>query len=187
MANWLSIVEVFTITTLVSYVITPLVRIIAVKTNYLDHPKETKVHAHPTALLGGLSIYIAFVIGLFTSIRVIQDTKLFSIIIGSTFLLIIGLVDDKLGMTPKVKLLAQFLAAMIVIKSGVRIEFLNNYYLNMIFTYVWIVGITNAFNLLDNMNGLSAGIAAVCVLLVTTCNYWKENVKNAILRYKQFI
>ncbi len=164
MLIWTDLVEVFVITTLVSYLITPLVRQIAIRTGYLDHPKNTKVHAHPTALLGGVGIYISFVIGMYTSCNLQQDHRLFSVVIGATFLLIIGLIDDKMGMMPEVKLLAQFLAAMVVIKSGVRVDFLNNYYLNTIFTYLWIVGITNSFNLLDNMNGLSAGIAAIAAV-----------------------
>jgi UDP-GlcNAc:undecaprenyl-phosphate GlcNAc-1-phosphate transferase len=130
----------------------------------MDHPKNTKVHAHPTALLGGVSIYIAFVLGLFTTVNFTHDPRLLSIITATTMLLVVGLVDDRIGMMPEVKLLAQFLAAMIVIKSGVRIEFMNNYYLSMAVTYLWLVGITNAFNLLDNMNGLSAGIATIAAV-----------------------
>ncbi|MFH1190124.1 MAG: MraY family glycosyltransferase [Candidatus Omnitrophota bacterium] len=156
-----SVIEVFILTTVVSYIITPVVKNIAVKLNYLDHPKTNKVHAHPTALLGGVAIYVSFIVGLLTTVGFAPDVRLTSIIIGSTFLLIVGLVDDKMGMMPEVKLLGQFLAAMIVIKSGVRVEFLHNYYLDTLFTYLWIVGITNAFNLLDNMNGLSAGIAVI--------------------------
>lgn len=156
-----NIVEVFILTTVISYIITPVVRTIAIKLNYLDQPKVNKVHAHPTALLGGVAIYVAFIVGLLTTIGFSLDVRIMSIIIGSTFLLIVGLIDDKMGMMPEVKLLGQFLAAMIVIKSGIRVEFLHNYYLDTIFTYLWIVGITNSFNLLDNMNGLSAGIAVI--------------------------
>ena len=156
-----NVIEVFILTVVISYIITPVIKNIAVKLNYLDHPRNNKAHAHPTALLGGVAIYASFILGLLTTIGFQQDVRLTSIIIGSTFLLFVGLVDDKMGMMPEVKLLGQFLAAMIVVKSGVRVEFLHNYYLNTLFTYVWIVGITNAFNLLDNMNGLSAGIAVI--------------------------
>jgi len=159
--RWTDIVEVFITTTLVSYLIIPMIRTIAMRTGYVDHPKNNKVHAHPTALLGGVAIYIAFVAGIFTTLKFAQDPHLIAILIGATLLLVIGLIDDKMGMMPEVKLLAQFLAAMVVIKAGVRMDFLHNYYLSMILTYLWIVGMTNAFNLLDNMNGLSAGIATI--------------------------
>lgn len=156
-----NVAEAFILTTVISYIITPVIRSIAIKLDYMDHPKTNKVHAHPTALLGGLAIYISFIVGIIAIIGFTQDPKLISILVGCTFLLVVGLVDDKMGMMPQVKLLGQFLAAMMVIKSGVRVEFLHNYYLNTIFTYIWIIGITNSFNLLDNMNGLSAGIAVI--------------------------
>ena len=167
-----NVIEVFILTTVISYIITPVVKTIAVKLNYLDHPKVNKVHAHPTALLGGAAIYVSFIVGLLTTAGFALDIRLTSIVIGSTFLLIVGLVDDKMGMMPEVKLLGQFLAAMIVIKSGVRVEFLHNYYLDTVFTYIWIVGITNSFNLLDNMNGLSVGIAVIASIFfgIVMCN-----------------
>lgn len=161
MLRWTSVIEVFITATLVSYVITPLIRKLAIRTGYLDHPLSNKVHAHPTPLLGGVAIYIAFMVGIMMTIRLAHDPKLIAILIGTTFLLLVGLVDDRMGMMPEVKLLGQFLAAMVVIKSGVRMDFLHNYYLNVVLTYIWIIGISNAFNLLDNMNGLSAGIAAI--------------------------
>ena len=161
MISWIDMIEVFITTTVVAYLITPLFRKIAFKTGYLDEPRNTKVHAHPTPLLGGLSIYIAFMVGLFITVNVFGSPRLVGIASGSLLLLAVGMIDDKMGMMPELKLLAQFLASMAVVKSGVRIEFLGNYYLNTIFTYLWLVGITNSFNLLDNMNGLSAGIAVI--------------------------
>jgi UDP-GlcNAc:undecaprenyl-phosphate GlcNAc-1-phosphate transferase len=162
--KWPKVIEALVVAALVSYLITPLIMTIARRTGYLDYPKSNKVHAHPTPLMGGVSIYIAFITSILATINIGHDPRLLSIAIGSTLLLVVGLIDDRLGMMPEVKLLAQFFAAMCVIKAGVRIDFLQNYYLNTIFTYLWIVGITNAFNLLDNMNGLSAGIAAIAAI-----------------------
>lgn len=166
MLRRVDIVEVFVVTTVISYIITPVIRKIAVSLDYMDHPRNNKVHAHPTALLGGVAIYAAFIVGLLitTPLDLAHNAKLMSIVIGSTFLVVIGLVDDRMGMMPEVKLLGQFLAAMVAIKAGIRVEFLHNYYLDTIFTYIWIVGITNSFNLLDNMNGLSAGIAVIAAV-----------------------
>lgn len=162
--RWSSILEAFVTATLVSYLITPMVRRIALRVGYMDQPKGNKVHAHPTALLGGVSIYVAFALAIFTTVKIAADERVSSLLIASAFLFVIGLIDDRMGMMPEIKLLGQFLAAMVVIKAGVRMEFLNNYYLNVVITYIWIVGITNAFNLLDNMNGLSAGIAAIAAI-----------------------
>ena len=166
MVTWVDNIEVFITTTVVAFLVTPLFKKIALQTGYLDHPLDIKAHAHPTPLLGGVSIYIAFMVGLFTTVKLSEDSKLIGIIVGSTILLIVGLIDDRLGMIPELKLLAQFLAAIAVVKSGVRIEFLHNYYINVVVTYLWIIGITNAFNLLDNLNGLSAGIACISSLFL---------------------
>lgn len=160
----LQIFETFFISAVVSYLITPFVRTIAVKLDYLDHPKDNKVHARPTPLLGGVSIYIAFIIAVIFKQNIMTLPVVKAIILGTSILLIIGLVDDKMGMMPTLKLLGQFLAAMVIIKAGLRLEFIKNYYLSVIITYIWIIGITNAFNLLDNMNGLSAGIAGISAM-----------------------
>lgn len=158
--NIIQILEVLFIATLISYLIMPLLRRLAFKIGYLDNPKSTKVHARPIPLLGGIGIYLAFFITVsVTSLQRIP--QIFFIFLGCSILLVIGLIDDKFGMMPNIKLLGQFLAAMVVIKAGLRVYFLENYYLNTIFTYIWIIGITNSFNLLDNMNGLSSGIAAI--------------------------
>jgi len=183
MLRWTNIFEIFVTTLLTSYLITPLIRKIAIKANYLDHPKTNKIHAHPTPLLGGLSIYVAFMAGILTTVRVPQDPRLVSILIGTTFLLVIGLVDDKMGMMPEIKLLGQFLASMLVVKAGVRIEFLNNYYLNTIVTYLWLVGITNAFNLLDNMNGLSAGIAGIAAVFFGAIMWQGNQIDMAVVSF----
>jgi UDP-GlcNAc:undecaprenyl-phosphate GlcNAc-1-phosphate transferase len=164
MTKWISIAEVFTCAAIISYLVMPFLRIIALKTGYFDNPENTKVHAHPTPLLGGLGIYFAFMIGAAIKLDIIQDHRLSAIMSGCAILLLVGLIDDKMGMMPEIKLLGQFLAAMVVIKSGIKIEFLQNYYLNIILTYLWIIGITNSFNLLDNMNGLSSGIAAIAAI-----------------------
>ncbi len=156
-----TVVEVFLVAMLVSYSVVPLCRKAAWRLGYLDHPRGNKVHARPTPLLGGVAIYAAFIIGLVTALNPGNDPKILSIIMGSAILFVIGLVDDKIGMMPELKLLAQFLAAMSVVKAGIRMEFLQNYYLNTVLTYVWLVGVTNSFNLLDNMNGLSSGIAGI--------------------------
>jgi UDP-GlcNAc:undecaprenyl-phosphate GlcNAc-1-phosphate transferase len=181
--TWIDGLEIFITTTIISYLTTPLFRKIALKTNYLDCPLNTKSHAHPTPLLGGVGIYAAFVIGILTSLKVSQDPRLIGLIMGSTILLAIGLIDDRMGMMPEVKLLGQFLAAMAVVKSGLHIDFFPNYYVNVILTYLWIVGITNSFNLLDNMNGLSAGIAVIAGLFFGIAMWTGKQVEVALVSF----
>lgn len=181
--RWSSIFEAFVTATVISYLITPVIRSIALRIGYVDHPRDNKVHAHPTALLGGLSIYIAFTLALFTTTKIDANPRLSSMLIASTFLLVVGLVDDRMGMMPEIKLLGQFLAAMVVIKAGIRINFLHNYYLDVIVTYLWIVGITNAFNLLDNMNGLSAGIAVIAATFFGVIMWGSGQLQVALISF----
>ncbi len=161
--NKAQLFEVFFFTALISYLMTPFLRQVAFKIGWLDKPKSNKVHAKPVPLLGGVAIFLSFfIVSALTAVR--HTPHIVFIFIGCLILVGVGLIDDKFGMMPKMKLLAQILAAMLVIKAGLRVNFFSNYYFNVLFTYVWIIGITNSFNLLDNMNGLSAGIAAISSL-----------------------
>ena len=158
--NIIQIAEVFFLTTVSSYLLMPLLKKLAFATGYLDNPGDNKVHAHPIPLLGGVGVYLAFFIAVaLTSLH--KMPQIWFIFLGCSILLAIGLVDDKFGMMPNIKLLGQFIAAMVVVKGGIRVSFTESYYFNTIFTYIWLIGITNSFNLLDNMNGLSSGIAAI--------------------------
>ena len=171
--NW-DVLGAFFLGLVVSYGLTPLARKLAFKFNILDHPEKKKAHLKPTPLLGGFVIYAAFLASLLFSVDI--DGMLLGVLIGATMLLLTGLIDDKAGMMPQLKLCMQILAALTVFKFGLRVNSFDDYYISMFFTVFWIVGITNAFNLLDNLNGLSAGIAIVasvffCILSFLSGNY----------------
>ena len=149
----------FFIAVITSYGFTPLARQIAFKIKLVDHPNSKKSHAHPTPLFGGLAILMAFFVAVFITSNI--NSHMYGILIGGLILFTLGVIDDKLGMMPAMKLSGQILAALIAFKAGVRVITFEDYYLSMFFTVFWIVGITNAFNLLDNLNGLSGGIAGI--------------------------
>lgn len=153
------VIGVFIISFLIAHGVTPFVRMAAIRFGFLDHPEYKKSHAHPTPLLGGIAIYIAFLSSMVFVID-IQNAAI-GIFLGATMLLVVGIIDDKFGMMPELKLSAQVLAALTVFKFGLRVTTIDDYYLCMFFTVFWIVGITNAINLLDNLNGLSSGISAI--------------------------
>jgi len=179
--NTVQIIEIFFLAAVISYLGTPFVRMLAIRLNYFDHPQDNKVHAHPTPLLGGVAIFAAFIISVFTKNEIVSLSPVQAIMGGAFILLVVGLIDDKMGMVPEFKLLGQFLAAMLVVKAGLRIAFIPNYYLSIIITYIWIIGITNAFNLLDNMNGLSAGIAVISAFFFGVISYMNgETVVSAM-------
>ena len=166
---------------IISYGFTPLARQIAFKVKLLDHPNFKKSHAHPTPLMGGLSMFLAF----FTAVLFTTDINnyAYGILTGSVILLVIGMIDDKLGMMPRLKLTAQILVALIAYKAGIRVITFEDYYISMFFTVFWIVGITNAFNLLDNLNGLSSGIAGISALFFGVMAIMDSQVYIAVLSF----
>ena len=156
--NW-DVAGAFFIGFIVAYCFTPFARMVAFRLGFLDRPEKKNAHLKATPLLGGVVIYIAFLAAVLFSVQI--DRTMAGVIIGATMLLVTGLVDDRFGMMPQLKLCVQILAALTVFKFGLAVTTIEDYYLSMFFTVFWIVGITNAFNLLDNLNGLSSGIAAI--------------------------
>ncbi len=138
---------------------TPACRALARAAGLLDRPNARKPHKQPMPLLGGAAILGAFAIVVLARRDARHD--LWGILAGAAIVFVLGLVDDRLGMRPWVKLGGQALAAVVVIQSGVRVSFLGDGVAGTAFTLLWIVGLTNAFNLLDNMDGLSAGVGSI--------------------------
>jgi UDP-GlcNAc:undecaprenyl-phosphate GlcNAc-1-phosphate transferase len=181
MATIQDIYGAFFIALIISYGFTPLARQIAFKIKLLDHPNSKKSHAHAIPLLGGLSIFLAFFVAVLFTTDI--NNPIYGILIGGIILLGLGITDDKLGMMPKMKLSGQILAALIAYKMGVRVITFEDYYLSMFFTCFWIVGITNAFNLLDNLNGLSSGIAGISAVFFGIMAFMDAQIYIAILSF----
>jgi UDP-GlcNAc:undecaprenyl-phosphate GlcNAc-1-phosphate transferase len=155
---------------LISVSVTPVCRFIAVKLNILDNPvSDIKTHKVSTPYLGGIAVALAWMMSLFL-IRIITDfstltlRNLRGILYGALIMLALGFIDDVKfkGLGFKSKLLVQFMAASIVVfLFDIRINFISVYWLSCFVSVVWIVGITNAFNIIDVMDGLSGGIAVI--------------------------
>ena len=141
--------------------ITPVARRMAHQFGVLDQPNARKVHVKPTPLLGGVAIYIAFVLALLFLGDLFYVNQVIGIFIGASFVSFLGLVDDSRGLRPLIKLGGQVVAALILVLSGVTADVFPGDGLDIALTVVWVVGITNAMNLLDNMDGLSGGLAAI--------------------------
>lgn len=142
-----------------SILITPIIKSIALRFRIIDMPSLRKIHLEPIPLLGGLGIAVIFLIvfSLFSSF----SPSILAFIFSSLIIVIIGLIDDIWGLAPFLKLSFQILATWLVIIFGTSISFTNNPNIDIPLTFLWIVGITNAFNLLDNMDGLSVGIGGI--------------------------
>ena len=140
---------------------TPVFRRLAGRLGMVDRPDARRVHQSPVPLLGGIAIYAGFIMALLLFGEGWVVSQAISILIGATIVSFLGIWDDRWGVRPVMKLLGQAIAASIVILSGVQVSFLPNQALNLLITFLWILGITNALNLLDNMDGLSGGVGAV--------------------------
>jgi UDP-GlcNAc:undecaprenyl-phosphate GlcNAc-1-phosphate transferase len=141
---------------------TPLARRLAPRLRVMDQPSTRKIHARAMPRLGGVAIYLAFILALLFFGDRSYVSQGVSIFLGATLVSFCGIWDDRWGMRPLLKLgIGQPLAALILVVSGIRINFLPHPILNILVTIIWVVGITSALNLLDNMDGLSAGVATV--------------------------
>ncbi|HFD40103.1 MAG TPA: undecaprenyl/decaprenyl-phosphate alpha-N-acetylglucosaminyl 1-phosphate transferase [Anaerolineae bacterium] len=140
---------------------TPLARRIAVRLGITDQPSARKIHVNPIPLLGGVAIYGAFTVALLLFGGRYRLHELFGILVGASLVSFLGLWDDRRGLSPLFKLIGQFAAASILVLTGVRIGTFPWEWLNVIVTLGWVVVVTNALNLLDNMDGLSGGVGAV--------------------------
>ncbi len=140
---------------------TPLARRAALRLGIIDLPSARKVHTSPVPLMGGVAIYVAFILALVLFGNRFYVNQVIGIFLGATLVSFMGLLDDQRGLSPLLRLGGQIIAALILILSGIQVQIFPWNGLNVALTLLWVVGITNALNFLDNMDGLSSGIAAV--------------------------
>jgi UDP-GlcNAc:undecaprenyl-phosphate GlcNAc-1-phosphate transferase len=155
---------IFIISFLIVFGITPKVIRFAHKVGFLDYPSSCKLHQKPTPLLGGAAVYLGFVfsfcLGVFLS-KISWDGNLVGIFLGSFVLLLLGLWDDKRGLSPSHKFFGQIFAALLFLIFSQRVVLLTNNFLDTFILLLWIVGLINALNFLDNMDGLCGGITFI--------------------------
>lgn len=144
---------------LTSVILTYVVRYIARRTDFVAKPKSDRWHSRPTAMLGGIAIFLATC--LMYVVFVPKTNESVVIIAGSSILFIIGLVDDILHIKPYQKLIGQLIGAVLIVWFGLKLPLTGFEVIDIWLTVLWIVGITNAINLLDNMDGLAAGISLI--------------------------
>ena len=181
---------------LISFSATPSVISLAHKINAIDVPKDARrVHKKPIPLIGGLAIFYGFIVSVLCFGTI--DREIGGILIGSVIIVTVGVIDDMKNMRAIVKLLCQILAAAVVVYSGVRIEhFANplyniwqvgppyiimNYWVSCAVTMVWIVGVTNAVNLIDGLDGLAVGVSSIASMSPLALTLISDNLNVAIL------
>ena len=148
---------------LITLIITPLAIKLAIRFQLIDHPNSSphKIHEHPMPKAGGLAIGFTIVSINFISGNM-QSGTIRAILLSGAIIFLFGLWDDARRLSPRWKLVGQLLATIILISQGVYIHMLGNMtVLNIVLTLIWTIGITNAFNLVDSMDGLVNGLAAI--------------------------
>jgi len=165
----------FLVALLVAFVSAPVFRSLALRWGMVDAPAVRKLQQMPVPLLGGAAVYLGVIAGSFVVPLYMRLHR--PLFLASTLIFLVSLFDDKKEISARARLAVQFLAAGILIFSGLRISFLPNTWwgniLEVVITLVWVLGITNAFNYLDGADGLCSGLAVVAavfffVILLTT-------------------
>jgi len=147
---------------LLSLLLTFGVRSLAVRFGFVAKPKSDRWHKRPTAMLGGVAIFAATTIVYFSFVPITHDSLV--VLGGSAFLFLVGLIDDLITVRPYQKLIGQLIGAGILISFGLKLPLTGYEIVDIWITVFWVVGITNAINLLDNMDGLAAGISAIAAI-----------------------
>ena len=144
---------------ILALVLTPLVRLLARRIGMVAKPKTDRWHKKPTAMLGGVAIWLSVVISYFAFVP--RTPYGWVVLVASTFLFLVGLVDDFLHTKPYQKLIGQVMGSAFVIYYGLSLPWTGYSEINVAITIFWLIGVTNAVNLLDNMDGLATGIAVI--------------------------
>jgi UDP-GlcNAc:undecaprenyl-phosphate GlcNAc-1-phosphate transferase len=146
----------------------PGCRVLARRRGVVAHPRDDRWHRNTVPLLGGLAIALSLLIGAF----VFGFAREMAVpLTAAMAICLVGLLDDVLSLKPATKLIAQIALAAALVYFGYRLQWVESRLLDSLFTIAWVVGLTNAFNLLDNMDGLCAGIALIVAVMLITGLY----------------
>ena len=161
--------SVFIMAWLFVYGLTPFIIRMAGALNFVDKPEARKMHLKSVPLLGGLSVALGFVLLCIYDVLISPgryfDKPMLGYLAGTVLIVIIGMVDDRRGMQPMVKMLGQFAVSMIFILSNFTVVELSlmfgSIYISLPLMVLWMVGLMNALNFLDNMDGIISGMAGI--------------------------
>ena len=185
-SGWLIVVFTFIVAWVVTWRFMPRVRQFALKVGWADQPNARRLNKEPLPNAGGLAIFAGVVAALIvaTTLRpiLIQEVQVqvLAILLGGAILVLVGFVDDQFGLPPLFRLLVQLLAALLLVAVDIRFHAAFGTALDpfwgMVLTIVWVIGVTNAVNLMDGIDGLAGGIAfitAMSLLAVSAQNpHW---------------
>ena len=173
--DWLQMAATFLLALFVTVKLIPLIIDISSKLSLYDKPNERKVHAVPIPNLGGIGIFLGYMVGTIGWMVYYGGTvEAAFILYGLIILFVMGIIDDQIDMKASVKFAIQIFVALLIASAGTRIDNLNGlfgiYEMNIVFQYgltvLLLVGLINAFNLIDGIDGLAAGIAFINAMIM---------------------
>lgn len=171
-----SYIFVFLTSLLVTLVAAPRVKEFSIRAGIMDLPGNNKIHARPIPKAGGLAISIGVLAALvsFASLG-IGFANYEYVILCSFLILFLGLIDDMRGTTPATKFIVQFAVSIILVMLGWKVGYLP-VYISLPLTVFWLVGVTNAVNLLDGMDGIAAGTSFMAGLLFFVVGFMRSDI-----------
>ncbi len=184
--GWLSVVLTFMFAWIVTYLFIPKVRTFAIEVGWADQPNARRLNKEPLPNAGGLAIYAGVIAatilaGCLSPIVIAKvQVAVLAILLGGSVLVIVGFIDDQVkdGLPPLFRLIVQVLVALLLVVCRIQIHIVYfgapiDGILSVIFTVLWVVGITNAVNLMDGIDGLAGGVSFITamMLLATSCQF----------------
>lgn len=183
---------------ILAVLLTPVVKLLAIKMKAVDYPDYRKVHEKLMPRMGGLAIALAYTLPLIYIFAMkvfafdrpfFSDHQLVAYLIGGWIIVLLGIVDDIYQISAKYKFLGQLIAAIMVVAVGIKIDYitlpgdlvLSFGVLSLPITLIWLVGVTNALNLIDGLDGLAAGVAAIALATIAIIGFSMGNIVIAFM------
>ncbi|MEH2374127.1 MraY family glycosyltransferase [Nostoc sp.] len=189
--GWLAVVFTFLLAWVVTWRLIPTVRKFALRVGWADQPNARRLNREPLPNAGGLAIYAGVIAALVLAslLRPIELqnvlAQVLTILLGGSILVLVGFIDDQFGLPPSVRLWAQIVTALLLVANGISVQVMFgtpiDSLLSMSLTVLWVVGITNAINLMDGMDGLAGGISFITAMSLLAVAAQFNNRAAAIL------
>lgn len=190
--SWVQI-SAFLVALFAAGIMTPLIRSWAIDSGLYDIPNDRKIHKFPIPRLGGVAIWAGFLIALgllgIPLKQQLNDLTVIGTILGATLIFFVGLLDDLYNLSPYLKLFGQFLAAVVAVNLGVHITALDLPFSKILLlqafgiplTLIWMIGISNAFNFIDGVDGLAGGVTLMSALTMAVVAFYMNQPVAALL------
>lgn len=191
--NWWIYIVGFAAACMLAVIAMPFVKKLAFRVGAVAIPNHRTVHTKPMPQMGGLAIYLAFAVtylAVALSIGDYEPEVMLGMLLGGGLIVLVGALDDRYNISPKLKLLGQIAAAGVVVSCGLYVDYIQlpfgdaiNVYpwVGMLITVFWIVGVTNAVNLIDGLDGLAAGVSAIATFTIMVLAFVTGNAPVALL------